>query len=473
MTIDPIAIDTDVLVIGSGAAGMYAAIEAARNGAKVLLADRSLIGRGGATVMAQMTVACALGEETPDDLATSLRRHHRRRPRAVRRGAGAAALRGRAGLHPRAGSLGRRLGAQGRPHHRDHGAGPRPAALRLCGFHQHRAGGVEDLAHGDGAQSVDPQSRRFVHRRSRHQRRRSHRRRRLSSRHRRAGGDRRQGHGAGDRRPDAALSAQQRLGQYGRRRLRAGAARRRHADRHGIRAVLSDRALGAAPRRHGPDHVGSVPLQARRPPPQRPNGRVHLALRLRRRRQIRADPRSRHLRDHQGGRGRTRLAARRRVSFFRALLRGGAARGVRPGDRSVGRKPHRSHPHAGRGGADRALSHGRREGRREHGDRRARTLRRRRSRRRRQWRQSIVRQRHHRGIGIRPPRRAQRRRRGKAHGATQAQTARHRRNARSDPRRHESAATKQYRRDGRASASHHGRSCRSIPHRREAQHGAR
>src|SRR5579862_1995957 len=64
--IDPIAIDTDVLVIGSGAAGMYAAIEAARNGAKVLLADRSLIGRGGATVMAQMTVACALGEEVPD-----------------------------------------------------------------------------------------------------------------------------------------------------------------------------------------------------------------------------------------------------------------------------------------------------------------------------------------------------------------------------------------------------------------------
>ena len=67
MTPDPIAIETDVLVIGSGAAGMYAAIEAARNGAHVLLADRSLIGRGGATVMAQMTVACALGEETPDD----------------------------------------------------------------------------------------------------------------------------------------------------------------------------------------------------------------------------------------------------------------------------------------------------------------------------------------------------------------------------------------------------------------------
>jgi succinate dehydrogenase / fumarate reductase, flavoprotein subunit len=68
---EPVSVDTDVLVIGSGAAGMYAAIEAARCGAqegvKVLLADRSLIGRGGATVMAQMTVAVALGEEVPDD----------------------------------------------------------------------------------------------------------------------------------------------------------------------------------------------------------------------------------------------------------------------------------------------------------------------------------------------------------------------------------------------------------------------
>jgi succinate dehydrogenase / fumarate reductase, flavoprotein subunit len=72
MTSEITNVETDVLVIGSGAAGMYAAIEAARGGAeKVLLADRSLIGRGGATVMAQMTVAAALGEEVPDDP-----RHH-------------------------------------------------------------------------------------------------------------------------------------------------------------------------------------------------------------------------------------------------------------------------------------------------------------------------------------------------------------------------------------------------------------
>src|SRR5919202_311239 len=59
-------LETDVLVVGSGGAGMYAAIEAARSGASVILAERSLIGRGGATVMAQMTVAVALGAETPD-----------------------------------------------------------------------------------------------------------------------------------------------------------------------------------------------------------------------------------------------------------------------------------------------------------------------------------------------------------------------------------------------------------------------
>ncbi|MGE0627662.1 MAG: L-aspartate oxidase [Hyphomicrobiaceae bacterium] len=57
---------TDVLVIGSGGAGMCAAIEASRAGASVLVADRSLIGRSGATVMAMMTVAVAVGEETPD-----------------------------------------------------------------------------------------------------------------------------------------------------------------------------------------------------------------------------------------------------------------------------------------------------------------------------------------------------------------------------------------------------------------------
>jgi succinate dehydrogenase/fumarate reductase flavoprotein subunit len=61
-------IESDILIVGAGGAGMYAAIAAARAGAEqILLADKNLVGRGGATVMAQMTVAAALGEESEDD----------------------------------------------------------------------------------------------------------------------------------------------------------------------------------------------------------------------------------------------------------------------------------------------------------------------------------------------------------------------------------------------------------------------
>jgi succinate dehydrogenase/fumarate reductase flavoprotein subunit len=60
-------LSTDVLVIGAGGAGMYAAVAAAREGRSVLLLDKGLVGRGGATIMAQMTVAAAIGHEEPDD----------------------------------------------------------------------------------------------------------------------------------------------------------------------------------------------------------------------------------------------------------------------------------------------------------------------------------------------------------------------------------------------------------------------
>src|SRR5215470_8131972 len=70
---EPMHVETDVLIIGSGGAGMYAAIETARAGCSAFLLDRSLIGRGGATVMAQMTVAVALGTETPDHWSHHLR----------------------------------------------------------------------------------------------------------------------------------------------------------------------------------------------------------------------------------------------------------------------------------------------------------------------------------------------------------------------------------------------------------------
>ncbi len=59
-------LETDVLVIGAGGAGMYAAVAAERAGAAVVLVDKSMIGRGGATIMAQMTVAAAVGEWAPD-----------------------------------------------------------------------------------------------------------------------------------------------------------------------------------------------------------------------------------------------------------------------------------------------------------------------------------------------------------------------------------------------------------------------
>jgi succinate dehydrogenase / fumarate reductase flavoprotein subunit len=63
---------TDVLVVGAGGAGMYAAIAAARKGASVLLLDKGQVGRGGATIMAQMTVAVALGQQEPDSVALHL-----------------------------------------------------------------------------------------------------------------------------------------------------------------------------------------------------------------------------------------------------------------------------------------------------------------------------------------------------------------------------------------------------------------
>jgi len=65
-------LSTDVLIVGAGGAGMYAAIAAADRGASVLLVDKGQVGRGGATIMAQMTVAAALGAQEPDSPALHL-----------------------------------------------------------------------------------------------------------------------------------------------------------------------------------------------------------------------------------------------------------------------------------------------------------------------------------------------------------------------------------------------------------------
>ena len=116
-------LETQVLVIGAGGAGMYAAIEAARRGAQVLLLDRSLIGRGGATVMAQMTVAAAVGPDGTDHWEDHLRDTLAAGRGLVRRAPRPAALRGRCRGDPGNGSLARRLGARRRRAARGAGAG--------------------------------------------------------------------------------------------------------------------------------------------------------------------------------------------------------------------------------------------------------------------------------------------------------------------------------------------------------------
>ncbi len=59
-------LETDVLIVGAGAAGLMAARAASAAGASVVIVDKSIIGRGGATIMAQMTTAVAFGAAEPD-----------------------------------------------------------------------------------------------------------------------------------------------------------------------------------------------------------------------------------------------------------------------------------------------------------------------------------------------------------------------------------------------------------------------
>lgn len=61
-------LETDVLVIGAGAAGLMAARAASAAGASVVIVDKSIIGRGGATIMAQMTTAVAMSAAEPDSV---------------------------------------------------------------------------------------------------------------------------------------------------------------------------------------------------------------------------------------------------------------------------------------------------------------------------------------------------------------------------------------------------------------------
>jgi succinate dehydrogenase/fumarate reductase flavoprotein subunit len=64
--VEVMVLETDVLIVGAGAAGLMAARAASAAGASVVIVDKSIIGRGGATIMAQMTTAVALGAAEPD-----------------------------------------------------------------------------------------------------------------------------------------------------------------------------------------------------------------------------------------------------------------------------------------------------------------------------------------------------------------------------------------------------------------------
>lgn len=57
-------IETDVLIVGSGGAAIFAAVGATELGANVIIVDRGVFGRSGATVTTGHTCCAAIG---PDD----------------------------------------------------------------------------------------------------------------------------------------------------------------------------------------------------------------------------------------------------------------------------------------------------------------------------------------------------------------------------------------------------------------------
>ncbi len=325
MSSEIIAIDTDVLVIGSGAAGMYAAIEAARCGAQqglqVLLADRSLIGRGGATVMAQMTVAAALGEETPDDW-----HHHYNDTIAAGRGLCDEKLAQL--LCEDAPECIRELENWGVGWARKDG---HITATTAPGHDRPRCVYVDFINTGPAVSKTL----RTVMARNPNIRKAGD----LCIVDLIAGDGEIAGAvgyhlGTGAAVTIAAKATVLATGGLTRLYRRNSASANMGGDGYALAlragAALIDMEFvqffpigHLAPRLVGmdPDHVGSVPLQARRPAAQRLHGRVHVAIRLRRGRQIRAGARSRDLCHRQGGRGRARLAAWRRLFELRALQR--------------------------------------------------------------------------------------------------------------------------------------------------------
>ena len=292
---------------------------------------------------------------------------------------------------------------------------------------------------------------------------------------RRAGHHRRQGDDRRHRRAHAALPPQQRLRQHGRRRLCAGVARRRAADRHGVRAVLPDRASCAAADRHGPDHVGPVPLQARRPAAQQRGRGVHRPLRRAARTATTSSPAMSRtyaiVKEVEAGRGSPHGGAY--LSFqhcSEATLRAG----VRAGDRPARRRTASTSPRCrSRSRRSRITTWAASSPTNAWQTEIAGPSRRGRGGRRRQRRQPAVRQRHHRGAGVRPPRRPQRRRARQAHDRAFVRAASGARTRSILSPLPAKPATLNTAAMIAAPAGDHGRRRRPVPHRGQAQARAR
>jgi succinate dehydrogenase/fumarate reductase flavoprotein subunit len=59
--------ETDVLIVGSGSAGMFAAIEGIKEGRRVLMVTKGTMGRDGSTMCAFPVIQSPLGHENSRD----------------------------------------------------------------------------------------------------------------------------------------------------------------------------------------------------------------------------------------------------------------------------------------------------------------------------------------------------------------------------------------------------------------------
>ena len=229
----------------------------------MLLLDKSLVGRGGATIMAQMTVAAAIGHEEPDHWTDHLQDTLAAgRELCDERLARLLCENGPARIFEMDGWGAHWARGENDRIRQVKAPGTRAGALLLRGLPEHGSGsGGHVKAPGKHAGLGAPRKQRRGDR-DRGARRPCRGGGGNGRGIRRCGHLRRQGGHPGRGRPDQDLPPEQRIHQHGRGSLRPGAVGRGRAHRHGVRPVLSHRPSGPAPGGHGPDHVGPVPVQA-------------------------------------------------------------------------------------------------------------------------------------------------------------------------------------------------------------------